>query len=270
MPIRQLWFAGMAVLIAAMFCVAPRPGFAPHVLAEPDPAAATLSVGANTVTIIANGIAHTASGTETLHAGDEVRTDAAGGGTITFFDGSHVTLETGTALAIQALGQAPEGGGIAELLTEVGETISSVVPQLNGARYQMAAPNSYGVVRGTVFHVRVVKGAGGGVLEEDYATDEGEVEVHAGNRIFSVGVGQQIRLTPTSGGQGNTAVADTPVDEYGQGAGVQRARSLPRTGDGPGDDGQLPLATGAGGAALAAVLTALYVARRRRLAGPRR
>jgi hypothetical protein len=56
---------------------------------------------------------------------------------------------------------------------------------------------------------------------------------------------------------------ETPPSEYGQGAGVQRARTLPRTGDGSSStDLTLTAAIAAAGLALGAAGSALYAARR--------
>ena len=56
---------------------------------------------------------------------------------------------------------------------------------------------------------------------------------------------------------------ETPPSEYGQGAGVQRARTLPRTGDGSSStDLALTVGIAAVGLALGAAGGALYASRR--------
>ena len=56
----------------------------------------------------------------------------------------------------------------------------------------------------------------------------------------------------------------TQPAEYGQGAGVQRARSLPRTGDGPADSGvPIQLAIGAAGVALGGAAGFAFASRRK-------
>jgi len=57
--------------------------------------------------------------------------------------------------------------------------------------------------------------------------------------------------------------------EYGQGAGVQRARSLPRTGDGPAESGlPIQLAVGAAGIALGGAAGFAFASRRKLAARP--
>src|SRR5690349_18519829 len=106
----------LRLLIAVLaICLAGQLGLAPLSRAQQDPAAATLNVGSQTVTVVSGGVSHAATSGETLHAGDTLQTDTNGGATVTFFDGTQVTLMAGSQLVVNQLGQAPQGGGIVDL-----------------------------------------------------------------------------------------------------------------------------------------------------------
>lgn len=150
-------------------------------------------------------------------AGQRVRTGAFSGATITFNDGSQVTLEANTEISLDELdAQLPEDGLRTVVMTQwVGESEHHVDFRDDaGSRYEVKTPNGSGRARGTIFQVIVTP-----ELQGQYIVSEGRVDVtHLGVTVF-VTAGQVSLVSPeeppsepyfTVSGQGEvTAMGET-------------------------------------------------------------
>jgi hypothetical protein len=90
---------------------------------------------------------------EVLESGDAIRTSDAGRAILTYFEGSTVTIEPGTELAIDAA--VTEGNDtVVQMTQSVGRTWHVVTKLIGGgSKYEVRTPASTASVRGTAFEV---------------------------------------------------------------------------------------------------------------------
>ena len=90
---------------------------------------------------------------EVLQAGDAIRTDSDARAVLTFFEGSTVTIEPGTELAIDAA-TFQGSDTIVQMTQSVGRTWHVVTKLVTGdSKYEVRTPSSTASVRGTEFTV---------------------------------------------------------------------------------------------------------------------
>lgn len=126
--------------------------------------------------------------TETLQAGQRVRTGALSQATLSFYDGSQAQLGAHSELSIDQLdAQRPADGFRTVVLTQwLGESSHDVqFRNDSGSLYQVKTPTGSGIARGTSFRVFV-----GPDLLSRYVVTEGRVSVTAVNITVSVIAGQ--------------------------------------------------------------------------------
>ncbi|HZP97880.1 MAG TPA: FecR family protein [Candidatus Limnocylindria bacterium] len=91
---------------------------------------------------------------EVLNEGDAVRTGNDGRAVLTYFEGSTVTIEPASEIAIDAASAAPDGGTIVVMTQSAGRTWHVVTKLITGSsKYEVRTPASTASVRGTEFQV---------------------------------------------------------------------------------------------------------------------
>jgi hypothetical protein len=115
-----------------------------------------------TLTLIGGSVSvrHGAGGTfvdgvdgEVLRPGDTVRTGAESRAVLTYFEGSTVTIEPGTELAIDAV-SSQDSTTVVQMTQTIGRTWHVVTRLVNGnSKYEVKTPASTASVRGTAFTV---------------------------------------------------------------------------------------------------------------------
>jgi len=161
----------------------------------PAPAFASTS----TLTVIAGSVESSADGVEwaaasdgmVIAAGTHVRTSSDARAVLTFFDGSLLTLESGTTVAVRELHGGD--GVVITLFQTVGRTWSSVHRAATGTRYEIGTPTATAAVRGTGFET-IVTTAGATTV----ATSDGIVAVSAAGSTVLVTETQQTDVQPGS------------------------------------------------------------------------
>src|SRR5687768_2615895 len=161
----------------------------------PAPAFASTS----TLTVIAGSVESSAGGVEwaaaadgmVIAAGTHVRTSSDARAVLTFFDGSLLTLESGTTVAVRELHGGD--GVVITLFQTVGRTWSSVHRAATGTRYEIGTPTATAAVRGTGFET-IVTSAGTTTV----ATSDGIVAVSAAGSTVLVTETQQTDVQPGS------------------------------------------------------------------------
>ena len=118
---------------------------------------------ATTVTIISGDVQvrHGASGSfvsavdgEILAAGDTVRSGDSARAVLTYFEGSTVSIEPNTELAIEAASSFTDGSTVVVMQQNIGRTWHVVTKLVTGnSRYEVRTPASTASVRGTTFQV---------------------------------------------------------------------------------------------------------------------
>jgi hypothetical protein len=116
-----------------------------------------------TVTIISGDIQvrHGARGSfvnatdgEVLAAGDTIRTGEAARAVLTYYEGSTVSIEPNTELAIEAASSLSDGSTIVVMQQAFGRTWHVVTKLITGnSKYEVKTPSSTASVRGTAFQV---------------------------------------------------------------------------------------------------------------------
>lgn len=140
--------------------------------------AATLAVVHGDVVAQHNGAAFApALDGEVLASGDVVRADQQGLAVLTFFDGSTVTVEPGTQLAVTGLSRVGSDGIDVTIEQSVGRTWASVQKLGPGSRFEIKTPTSTAAVRGTVFETLVA--IVNGIIQTTVKTGEGTVVLRA-------------------------------------------------------------------------------------------
>jgi len=177
-----------AVLIAGYFLYTPQK-------ADALTSKCTLSIISGSVDVIVPGINDFQPGTNgmTLDAGNRVKTSADSTVLLTFFDGSTLTLEPGTDVAIEQLERSDTGPTITIVLKQwAGATWSHVVKMADRrSHYEVITPSAVALVRGTRF-LTEVDGAGATKV----LTTEGLVSVSAQGEEIFLPVGQQTAVEP--------------------------------------------------------------------------
>lgn len=93
---------------------------------------------------------------EVARGGDAVRTGENGRAVLTYFEGSTVTIEPGTELAIDRADGAADGSTVVLMTQTFGRTWHVVTKLVTGgSRYEVRTPASTASVRGTEFEVLV-------------------------------------------------------------------------------------------------------------------
>ena len=119
--------------------------------------------GATTVTIIsgdvqvrhsATGLFVTATDGEVLTAGDTIRTADGARAVLTYFEGSTVSIEPNSELAIETASWDHDGSTVVVMQQNVGRTWHVVTKLIAGnSKYEVKTPASTASVRGTAFQV---------------------------------------------------------------------------------------------------------------------
>lgn len=112
-----------------------------------------------------------------LASGDVVRSNSQGLGVLSFFDGSTVTIEQGSEVAVTALSRVGSDGINVTLGQTLGRTWSSVQKLGSSSQFQIKTPSATAAVRGTGFEVVVA--VVGGILTTTVTVHEGAVLVTA-------------------------------------------------------------------------------------------
>lgn len=129
---------------------------------------------------------------DVLAGGDTVRANATGRATVTFFDGSSLTVEPGSVVKIASVSKTASGGLSTVIEQSLGRTWASVERLKGDAHFEVRTPASTAIVRGTAFVIEV---AADGTTT--ISTTEGEVLVQAQGQQQSVAAGN--RSTTTTG-----------------------------------------------------------------------
>jgi len=102
--------------------------------------------GASVFTIATDG--------DVLSEGDAIRTGAEGRAILTYFEGSTVTIEPATELAIDAANATVDGSTVVSMTQSVGRTWHVVTKLITGgSKYEVRTPANTASVRGTEFQV---------------------------------------------------------------------------------------------------------------------
>jgi hypothetical protein len=129
-----------------------------------------------------------------LTTGDVVRADPAGNAVVTFFDGSTLTVQSGSQVRVASLVKTATGGIQVSIEQNVGRTWASVQKLGPDSKFEVKTPTSTAVVRGTSFETIVE--TVNGVTTTTVKTTEGEVLVQAqAGGSTTVGAGQQVQNT---------------------------------------------------------------------------
>jgi hypothetical protein len=114
-----------------------------------------------------------------LLTGDVVKSSSQGRAVLTFFDGSTLTVETGSVVKVTTLNRLPGGGIQLTIEQSLGRTWASVQKlKTPDSRFEVKTPTSTASVRGTAFETTVVQNPDG-TTSVTYKADDGEVVVSA-------------------------------------------------------------------------------------------
>lgn len=166
--------------------------------------AATLAI-LNTDVTAAKGSADFAPALDgdLLATGDFVKSSTAGRAVLTFFDGSILTVDTGSVVKVTTLNHLDNGGIQLVIEQTLGRTWSSVSKlKTPDSKFEIRTPTSTAAVRGTAFETNVTQ-ATDGTISVTFTADEGELLVTA-----NAGGSTIVRAnTQVTIGQGQTAPA---------------------------------------------------------------
>jgi FecR protein len=143
-----------------------------------------------------------------LATGDVVKSSTAGRAVLTFFDGSIVTVDTGSSVKVTTLNHLDNGGIQLVIEQTIGRSWASVSKlKTPDSKFEIRTPTSTAAVRGTAFET-IVTLAADGTTTATFKADEGELLVTA-NAGGSTTVGPNTQVTI---GQGQAAPAtSTPI-----------------------------------------------------------
>jgi ferric-dicitrate binding protein FerR (iron transport regulator) len=131
---------------------------------------------------------------QAITAGQRLRTGAASGATLAFYDGSTVQLGADSELSIDQLDAQRSGARQIVLTQHVGESQHDVVPSSDpGSRYAVNTPSGVGEAKGTSFRVFVTV-----ALVVSFEVEEGAVAVTNSGTTVLVVAGQ-VTVIHTSG-----------------------------------------------------------------------
>jgi hypothetical protein len=129
-----------------------------------------------------------------ITSGDVVRADSAGNAVVTFFDGSTLTVESGSHVRVASLVKSSSGGIQVSIEQTLGRTWASVQKLTADSKFEIKTPTSTAAVRGTAFETIVE--TVNGVTTTTVKTTEGEVVVQAqSGGQTTVGAGQEVQNT---------------------------------------------------------------------------
>ena len=143
--------------------------------------AATLAVLNTDITSQRGGAGDftTALDGDLLSNGDIVKSSTAGRAVLTFFDGSTLSVETGSQVKVTTLNRLDNGGIQLTIEQTLGRSWASVQKlKTPDSKFEIKTPTSTAVVRGTAFETNVVQ-LPDGTTQVTYKTDEGQVDVTA-------------------------------------------------------------------------------------------
>lgn len=114
-----------------------------------------------------------------LSSGDVVKSSTDGRAVLTFFDGSSLTVETGSVVKVTTLDRLENGGIRLVIEQSLGRTWASVAKlKTPDSKFEIKTPTSTASVRGTAFET-VVEQRPDGTTSVTYKADDGEVVVTA-------------------------------------------------------------------------------------------
>ncbi len=114
-----------------------------------------------------------------LASGDVVKSSTGGRAALTFFDGSTLTVETGSVVKVTALNRLANGGIQVTIEQTLGRTWASVSKlKTPDSKFEVKTPTSTATVRGTAFETIVTQNADGSA-SVTYKADDGELAVTA-------------------------------------------------------------------------------------------
>lgn len=114
-----------------------------------------------------------------LAPGDIIRTAADARAVLTYFEGSTVSIEPSSELAIDEASGAPDGSTVVVMTQNLGRTWHVVTKLIaGGSKYEVRTPAATASVRGTAFEVGVVRQANGATTTA-IVTTEGAVAAAA-------------------------------------------------------------------------------------------
>ena len=148
--------------------------------------------------------------------GDVIRTSADSRAVLTYFEGSTVSVEPSSELAIDEASSSPDGSTVLVMTQNLGRTWHVVTKLITGgSRYEVRTPAATASVRGTAFAVGVAADASGKSVTE-ISTTEGAVAASAPPTTADpqpepVVVAAGFQATATSGER--TLQAPTPAPE---------------------------------------------------------
>jgi hypothetical protein len=132
---------------------------------------------------------------DVLANGDFVRSSKDGRAVLTFFDGSNLSVDTGSLVKVLTLNRLANGG--IELLVEqtLGRSWAAVSKlKTPDSKFEIKTPTSIAAVRGTAFETIVTRNADG-TISVTYKVDDGEILVTAnGGGSVAVGANQQVTI----------------------------------------------------------------------------
>ena len=143
--------------------------------------AATLAILNTDITAQRGGTGDfaTALDGELFASGDVVKSSENGRAVLTFFDGSTLTVETGSMVKVTTLNRLDTGGIQLTIEQTLGRSWASVSKlKTADSKFEIKTPTSTATVRGTAFETIVVRRPDGGVTVT-YKTDDGNVLVTA-------------------------------------------------------------------------------------------
>ncbi|HVE79062.1 MAG TPA: FecR domain-containing protein, partial [Gemmatimonadaceae bacterium] len=114
-----------------------------------------------------------------LGPGDVIRTAADSRAVLTYFEGSTVSIEPSSELAIEVANGNPDGSTVVVMTQNLGRTWHVVTKLIGGgSKYEVRTPSATASVRGTAFEVGVERSASGEITTR-LATTEGLVAASA-------------------------------------------------------------------------------------------
>ncbi len=128
-----------------------------------------------------------------LTGGDTVRANAAGNAVVTFFDGSTLTVESGSLVKVTSLVKTGSGGIQVTIEQTLGRTWASVQKLGPDSTFEIRTPSSTAAVRGTAFETIVE--TVNGITTTTVKTTEGQVVVQAtSGGQTTVGPGEEVQV----------------------------------------------------------------------------
>src|SRR2546423_915288 len=132
---------------------------------------------------------------EIYRSGDLVRANTDGRAVLTFFDGSSLSVDPGSAVKVTTLNRVP-GEGIQVTIEQTLGRSWSAVQKLRtpDSRYEMKTPSTSAAVRGTGF-LTLVQPLPTGGTQTTYQVDEGTLQVTANaGGVVTVPAGTQVTI----------------------------------------------------------------------------